>query len=90
MESIPDLIICDIGMADGNGYDVLKAVISTEKTHEIPFIFSTSQSERKELRNSLLLGADEILVKPYDMELLLKTVRDLIKSGSKRLKPSHS
>ena len=84
IEYNPDLIICDISMPDGNGYDVLNAVVSTSKSHEIPFIFSTSKSEKRELRKSLLLGADKILVKPYDMDLLVKTVSDLIKSGSKR------
>lgn len=84
MKYLPDLIICDISMPDGDGFEVLNAVVSTEVSREIPFIFSTAKSERQDLRNCLTLGADEVIIKPYEMDLLLKTVNDLLASGSKR------
>lgn len=85
-ESVPDLIICDVLMAEMDGYEVLRQLIDTAKTHEIPFIFSTSMSEKVNRAEALALGADEYIVKPFASEDLLKIVKTCIKSGSKRHK----
>jgi DNA-binding response OmpR family regulator len=81
---IPDLIICDVLMPEMDGYGVLHLLLETSETHEIPFIFSTSMSEKVDRTEALKLGADEYIVKPFDMELLLKMVQICIKSGSNR------
>lgn len=81
---IPDLIICDVLMREMDGYEVLRSLMDTAKTHEIPFIFSTSMSEKIDRAESLKLGADDYIVKPFEMEELLKMVKTLLKTGSKR------
>ena len=83
-EFIPDLIICDVLMHEMNGYGVLHLLLDTSETHEIPFIFSTSMSEQVDRTEALKLGADDYIVKPFDMELLLQMVQSWIKSGSNR------
>jgi len=83
-EFIPDLIICDVLMPEMNGYEVLHLLIDTAATYEIPFIFSTSMSETVDRAEALKLGANDYIVKPFDMELLLKMVKTWIKSGSNR------
>lgn len=80
----PDLIICDVLMAEMDGYEVLHILLETAKTKEIPFIFSTSMSEKIDRIESLKLGADDFIVKPFELELLLKMIKKLLKSGSKR------
>ncbi len=80
----PDLIICDVLMSEMDGYEVLHILLETAKTKEIPFIFSTSMSEKIDRIESLKLGADEFIVKPFEMEILLKMIKKLLKSGSKR------
>jgi DNA-binding response OmpR family regulator len=84
IELIPDLIICDFKMPEMNGYQVLEALIDTVKTHEIPFIFSTSMSEQVDKEKALQLGADEYIVKPFNLDTLLEMTKTLLKSGSKR------
>lgn len=86
IEFIPDLIICDVLMPEMDGHEVLRLLMETAKIFEIPFIFSTSLSERIERADALNLGADEYIVKPFDPETLLEMVKTLIKSGSKRHK----
>ena len=81
---IPDLIICDIIMPEMDGYEVLHLILDMSETYEIPFIFSTSMSEKVDLTEAARLGADDYIVKPFDMELLLKMAKTWIQSGSKR------
>ena len=81
---IPDLIICDVLMPEMDGYEVLHLLITTAKTHEIPFIFSTSNSEKVDRAKALELGADDYIIKPYELETILALAKKCIKSGSGR------
>lgn len=45
-ELTPDLIICDVLMPEMDGYQVLDKLLHMAKTFHIPFIFSTSMSEK--------------------------------------------
>ena len=83
-ECIPDLIICDVLMAGMDGHEVLHLLLDNARTHQIPFIFSTSMSEKIDRSQALELGADDYIVKPFELESLLKMVRTWIKSGSQR------
>ena len=81
---IPDLIICNIIMGGMHGHDVLFSILNTPTTSKIPFIFSTTKSEKKDRTDALNLGADDYLVKPYELEALSALASSWIKSGSKR------
>jgi DNA-binding response OmpR family regulator len=85
-EFMPDLIICDVLMPVMDGREVLHMLITTAKTFEIPFIFSSSMSEAIDKSEAIRLGADDYIIKPYEPKVLLKIVKALIKSGSKRKK----
>ena len=86
IEFLPDLIICDVKMREMDGYEVLHLLLHTAKTFEIPFIFSTSMSEIIDREESLKLGADDYIIKPFEPEILSKLVKGWIISGSKRNK----
>ncbi len=75
IEISPDLIICDALMADMDGFEVLKLIRSSDKTTEIPFVFSTSLSEKIDKTEALSLGADDYLVKPFDLSKLLEVAK---------------
>jgi DNA-binding response OmpR family regulator len=81
---IPDLIICDVVMFEMNGHEVLRSLLGSVQTAAIPFIFSSSLSEKNDETESRKLGADDYIVKPYELETLLKMAKNWIKSGSKR------
>jgi DNA-binding response OmpR family regulator len=83
-KTIPDLIICDVLMPQMDGHEVLQILLDIARTAEIPFIFSTSMSEKIDRAEALALGADDYIVKPFELEALLKMAKACIKSGSKR------
>lgn len=83
-ELLPDLIICDVLMRDIDGYEVLRLLLNSGITYEIPFIFSTSMSEKVSRSEALNLGADDYIIKPFELEHLLTVAKTWIKSGSKR------
>ncbi len=82
---IPDLIICDVLMHGMDGHEVLLHLLSCSKTNKIPFIFSTSLCESCDKRDALLLGADDYLVKPFQLEILLGVTKKWLKLGTRRV-----
>lgn len=84
LELVPDLVICDVRMQIMDGYEVLHALLCAARTHDIPFIFSTSMSERIDKEEALRLGADDYIVKPYELNELLGMTEKWISSGSSR------
>ena len=85
-EFIPDLIICDVLMPEMDGYEVLRLLLNTPTTYGIPFIFSTSNSEKVDYAEGMKLGADGYIVKPFEMETLLSKIEICLKSGTRRYK----
>jgi DNA-binding LytR/AlgR family response regulator len=73
-ENIPDLIVCDILMPKMNGYEVLQALLLDPATNTIPFLFLTAKAEIKDIRKGMGLGADDYLIKPYDIDDLLNAI----------------
>ncbi len=70
----PDLIICDIMMPKLNGYQVKENLSLKPDTSKIPFIFLTAKTEVRDIRDGMLLGADDYIVKPFDNNDLLKSI----------------
>jgi DNA-binding response OmpR family regulator len=83
-EFIPNLIVCDVLMHEMNGHEVLQQLLDSHLTFGIPFIFSTSMSEKIDRAEALLLGADDYIIKPFALEDLLKMAKTWIQSGSTR------
>ena len=59
-EQRPDLILCDIMMAEMDGHSVLEMVKSENRFVDIPFIFVTALSDRADVRRGMSAGADDI------------------------------
>jgi len=74
-EHKPDLILCDIMMADMDGYEVLAQIRAHPATESVPFIFLTAKGEVPDIRMGMSLGADDYLPKPVERADLLQAVR---------------
>ncbi|GAB4547419.1 MAG: response regulator [Anaerolineae bacterium] len=72
---MPDLIISDIMMPNLDGYGFLMALREDTVTARIPFIFLTAKSEYADMRKGMAFGADDYLVKPFDILELLTAIR---------------
>ena len=84
-EFIPDLIISAILIGKISGYEVLKILLVGHKTSGIPFIFSTTKSEKIDREFAFELGVDDYIVKPYGLEEIYGMAKKWIKSGSERV-----
>lgn len=75
----PDLIVCDIMMPELDGFGVLQELRGVPTTARIPFIFLTAKTERIDMRNGMVLGADDFLTKPFVIEELLASIDTQLK-----------
>lgn len=71
----PDLILCDIKMGAIDGHHVFNVLKESSLLDQVPFMFMTSNSELKDIRTGLDLGADDYFIKPLDNEVLMKSIK---------------
>lgn len=72
-----DLILLDINLPDGSGYDILKHIRETNKV--IPIIMISARRDGDSVVRGLELGADDFLRKPVDIGELVARVRMIMK-----------
>lgn len=77
--TLPSLIISDIAMPLLDGYQFLTELQKSEKTKSIPFIFLSGKTQLPDLRKGMNMGADDYLVKPFNVEDLIKVVKNKLK-----------
>jgi len=77
-EIIPDLIISDIMMPDADGYQLCRELKQDIKTSHVPIILLSVKYTEKEITRGLETGADDYITKPFNMDILLTRVRNLI------------
>ena len=82
----PDLILSDIRMPDMDGIELLKNLQENLSTANIPFIFLTAKVEMQDLRDGMVLGADDYLMKPYKIDDVLNTVNTRLRKKENHLK----
>lgn len=76
---LPDIIVSDVNMPDGNGYRLCKDVKSDTRYSHIPVILLASRGEEQSQSNSYRMGADAFLAKPFETETLTEAIRGLLR-----------
>lgn len=86
-----DLILLDINLPYVNGYDILKRV--REKNLDVAVIIVSANREIEDRIKGLDLGANDYIVKPFDLRELKARIRALLrrefKSASNSIKDGH-
>lgn len=78
-----DLIILDITLPDGNGFNLFE---NTIKNLKIPTIFLTAKDEEDDIVKGLNVGAEDYITKPFSSkELLARVNRILLRSKKKNI-----
>ncbi|MGL5941835.1 MAG: response regulator, partial [Waterburya sp.] len=80
-EYLPDVVICDVGMPELNGNQVLITLRQNFTTATIPFIFLTAITDESQRYQAIQLGANDYLTKPCTIEKLLEAIAKLSKSS---------
>lgn len=72
LEKQPDLILLDVMLPDGNGYDFCKK--ARQLGYEMPIIFLTAVAEEANIVQGLEIGGDDYVAKPYRLKELLSRI----------------
>jgi DNA-binding response OmpR family regulator len=72
----PDLVILDINLPSGSGFDVCRAIRQRSRT---PVMMLTVRGEETDLVRALEIGADDYLTKPFSPRTLLARVKALLR-----------
>lgn len=77
------LLLVDIGLPDGDGIHLYQEL---RKKREIPAIFLTARDEERDMLTAFDTGAEDYVVKPFSMEVLLKRIQVVLKrSGGEEM-----
>ena len=75
-----DLYVLDNWLPDGSGVDLCKAI--RQLGINVPIVFTSAIAQSHEVEIAMLAGADRYLVKPYEPENLVQTVKELLNQNS--------
>ena len=75
-----DLIILDVALPDGNGFDLYQ---NTIKNLNIPTIFLTARDDEVDIVKGLELGAEDYITKPFSIKELMARINRIILRNKK-------
>ena len=79
-EKSPDLIILDVMLPSGSGFDVCRQL--RQGGNSVPILMLTARIAEADRVRGLEIGADDYLVKPFGMRELLARVNALLRRGA--------
>lgn len=76
---LPNAVILDVILPDMSGYDVCRILRSNSRTSYVPIIFLSHRNRRNDIIGGFEAGADDYIVKPFDIEELRLRVEGVIR-----------
>ncbi len=76
---MPDIIVSDVNMPDGDGYTLCSRMKTDERFIHIPIILLTARGEEQSQSDSYKVGADAYMAKPFETETLVELIRNLLR-----------
>lgn len=74
--NIYNLIVLDISLPDGSGFDLCKYIKSN---YNIPIIFLTAKDEEQDVVQGFDLGADDYIIKPFRTRELISRANNILR-----------
>ncbi len=81
-----DLLISDVMMDKGNGFELYKNISSQEKFNHIPVIFLTAKTTMEDKIQGLSLGAIDYIFKPFSINELTNKIDSVLNNLSHQRK----
>ncbi len=77
---IPDLMLLEIGLPDGDGYQLCQVI---RKQYSFPIIFLTAREEEEDVVRAFELGADDYVIKPFRNRELISRIKNVLRRSGK-------
>jgi len=75
----PDIMVSDISMPEMNGKDLCRKIKNDSRTSHIPIILLTALIGEEEELKSLEIGANDYMTKPFNFEILVSKIKNLLR-----------
>lgn len=75
-KQMPHLILLDINLPDGNGFELCRELRTRS---QVPIIFASARTSEDDKVEGLDMGADDYLAKPYSLKELMSRIRSLLR-----------
>jgi DNA-binding response OmpR family regulator len=77
MRCHPDLIVLDVMLPDGNGFDICSRI--REMGGYMPILILSARAEENDRLQGLALGADDYITKPFSAQELVARIKSLLR-----------
>ena len=77
-QALPDIVLLDALMPGIDGFEVARRLKASSATAHIPIIFMTAKAQQREIEGFLRMGAEGVIVKPFDPLLLPEQIRRIL------------
>ncbi len=82
----PDLIVADVMMPEMSGNELTQRIKSSEELNHIPIILLTAKTSEEDRKESMLLGADDYINKPFRLGDLELRINNLVENRRRILR----
>lgn len=81
---VPTAVVLDLMMPGMNGFEVCRHLRDAAATATTPIIILSAMGDAQTRQKTRQLGADEHLVKPFDPDALMTTIKSHVDGSAKR------
>jgi CheY-like chemotaxis protein len=81
-EGAPDLLLLDVMLPDGDGFEVLAKMRRHQALGSLPIVMLTARNDADDIGRGLVLGADGYVTKPYTKALLADVIARVLKASA--------
>ena len=74
-----DLVVLDVSLPDGCGFDICKKIRQTSK---VPIIFLTAADEETNIIMGLDIGGDDYITKPFKLAVFMSRINALLRRSN--------
>lgn len=72
-----NIILIDVSMPEMDGFELAEKIVGLG--HDIAFLFLTARNEKADRLHGLKIGADDYIIKPFDVDELVLRIRNIIR-----------
>ena len=80
----PDLVLLDVMLPDGNGFDLLAKLRASPEFATLPVVMLTAKTEVADIHLGLKLGADGYITRPYSKTQLAEVIGRVLKQEKRQ------